>query len=86
MTKYIAKQNPNMKPMHPGEMVKEIVENLNRPPAEIASAIGITLQHLEAIMARTQPITPEIATKLGKLFGNGPELWLRLQARYDERT
>jgi antitoxin HigA-1 len=28
-------------------------------------------------------VTPEMALRLGKLCGNGPELWLALQTRYD---
>jgi antitoxin HigA-1 len=34
-------------------------------------------------MSGEQPITPDPAVRLGKLCGNGPDLWLNLQARYD---
>ena len=30
-----------------------------------------------------EPELPEMALRLGKLFGNGPELWLRMQQDYD---
>ena len=30
-----------------------------------------------------QPVTPMMALRLGKLCGNGPDLWLNLQKRYD---
>ena len=30
-----------------------------------------------------QPVTPGMALRLGKLCGNGPDLWLNLQKRYD---
>ncbi len=33
--------------------------------------------------ANVDPMTPEMALRLGKLCGNGPELWLSLQSHYD---
>ncbi len=34
-------------------------------------------------MAGQSAITPDMAVRLGKLCGNGPDLWLNLQGRYD---
>ncbi|HLW71572.1 MAG TPA: HigA family addiction module antitoxin [Candidatus Binataceae bacterium] len=34
-------------------------------------------------MAGDTAISPEMAVRLGKLCGNGPELWMNLQGRYD---
>jgi addiction module HigA family antidote len=34
-------------------------------------------------MAETAPVTPEMALRLGKFCGNGPDLWLRMQTTYD---
>jgi len=71
-------------PMHPGELLREdVVPALDRPLAEIARLLGISRQTLHAILNERQPVTPLMALKLGKLCGNGPELWLALQARYD---
>ena len=35
------------------------------------------------ILAERKPVSPTVAARLGKLLGNGPEIWLRLQAGYD---
>lgn len=71
-------------PMHPGELLREdVVPSLARPRAEIARLLGISRQTLHAILSERAPVTPEMALRLGKLCGNGPELWLNLQARYD---
>lgn len=83
MAEYKAKKNAKLPPMHPGELVVEVVENLKMPVAEIAKAIGISRQHLYAIMREKRPVTPEVAARLGIAFGNGPDLWLRLQMAYD---
>jgi antitoxin HigA-1 len=70
--------------MHPGELLREdVVPALGRTRAEIARLLGVSRQTLHAIMTERMPVTPEMALRLGKLCGNGPELWLNLQARYD---
>jgi antitoxin HigA-1 len=56
---------------------------LGRSRAEIARLLGVSRQTLHAILAEKAPVTPEMALRIGKLCGNGPELWLNLQARYD---
>jgi addiction module HigA family antidote len=71
-------------PMHPGELLREdVVPALARPRVEIARLLGVSRQTLHAILTERAPVTPEMALRLGKLCGNGPELWLNLQARFD---
>jgi antitoxin HigA-1 len=70
--------------MHPGELLREdVLPALARPRAEIARLLGISRQTLHAILSERAPVTPEMALRLGKLCGNGPELWLALQTRHD---
>jgi antitoxin HigA-1 len=70
--------------MHPGELLREdILPAFGRTRAEIARLLGVSRQILHAIRTEHAPVSPEMALRLGKLCGNGPELWLALQARYD---
>ncbi len=70
--------------MHPGELLREdVLPALGRSRASIARLLGVSRQTLHAILTERAPVTPEMALRLGKLCGNGPELWLALQARYD---
>ena len=70
--------------MHPGELLREdVVPALGRSRTEIARLLGVSRQTLHAIMAERAPVTPEMALRLGKLCGNGPELWLNMQSRFD---
>ncbi len=55
----------------------------NHTIAEIATLLGVSRQTLHRVMAGAVAVTPEMAVRLGKLCGNGPELWLNMQARYD---
>lgn len=70
--------------LHPGELLREdVLPALGRSRTEIARLLGISRQTLHSILTERAPVTPEMALRLGKLCGNGPELWLALQSRYD---
>ena len=70
--------------MHPGELLREeILPALDRHKTEIAKLLGVSRQTLYDVLNEKQPVTPGMALRLGKLCGNGPELWLNLQKRYD---
>jgi addiction module HigA family antidote len=83
MVEYKAAADPERCPPHPGEVIEDLLEDLQTSKSEIASLLGISRQQLHRILAGRQPVTPTTAAKLGKLFGNGPALWPRLQAAYD---
>jgi antitoxin HigA-1 len=73
-----------LKPMHPGELLREdVLPALGRSRTEIARLLGVSRQTLHSIVTERAPVTPEMALRIGKLCGNGPELWLALQSRYD---
>jgi antitoxin HigA-1 len=82
MTKKLPKRS--LQPMHPGELLREeILPAIGRPKTEIAKLLGVSRQTLYDILNEKQPVTPIMALRLGKLCGNGPDLWLNLQKRYD---
>ena len=66
-------------PMHPGELLREeVLPALNREKSEIADLLGVSRQTLYDILKERQQVTPDMALRLGKLCGNGPDLWLNL--------
>jgi len=84
MASYPAKRAPNRPPTHPGALIREtVLPALGRSKVEIAALAGISRQHLNDILNEKKPVSPAVAVRFGKLFGNGPRLWLRLQATYD---
>lgn len=73
-----------LKPMHPGEMLRQdILPAIGKSKTEIARLLGISRQTLYDILDEKQPVTPAMALRLGKLLGNGPDLWINLQRAYD---
>lgn len=81
---YPAVRNPDICPNHPGELLREVVlPATGKTKTEIASLLGISRQHLYDILEEKKPVSPTVAVKLGKLFGNGPDLWIRMQAAHD---
>lgn len=84
MTSFAAKRNPDRCPTHPGEMLREdILPALGMTKVQIADALGISRQHLYDILGGKKPVSPEVAVRLGVAFGDGAEIWLRMQAAHD---
>ncbi len=78
------KRNPNRCPSHPGALLREVVvPATSRTKIEIANLLGISRQHLYDILREAKPVSPAVAVRLGKLFGNGAAVWLRMQVAYD---
>jgi len=84
MGEYVVKRPVKRPPIHPGEIVREdVLPALGVSVSEAARWLGISRQQLHRVLACTHPITTEMALRLGKLAGNGPGLWLRMQRAYD---
>jgi addiction module HigA family antidote len=84
MADMTAKRNPNRCPTHPGALLREdILPALNMSKSAIADALGISRQHLYDILGERKPVSPEVAVRLGKAFGDGPNAWLGMQAAFD---
>lgn len=77
-------RHPSIAPVHPGEILREeVLPALGRSKAEIARLLGLSRQTLYDILNERQPVTPAVAVRLGKLVGDGPGIWVRLQAAHD---
>ena len=88
---HAAKRGKNRCPTHPGALLRDdIIPATGRTKAEIAGLLGISRQHPYGILQERKPVSPAVAVRLGKLFGDGARIWTRMQASYDtwhaERT
>ena len=78
------RRNPDRCPTHPGELPREdVIPATGKSKAEIARMLGISRQHFHDILAERKPVSAEVAVRLGKLFGNEPLTWIRMQGAYD---
>jgi len=76
--------NRARRPTHPGAILREdVLPALKMSVINAARALGISRQMLHKILAEDAPITPEMAVRIGKFCGNGPELWLGMQQAVD---
>jgi addiction module HigA family antidote len=78
------RRHRDIEPAHPGEILAEIaIPATGKSKVEIAKLLGISRQSLYDILGRRQSVTPKVAVRLGKLFGDGPGVWLRMQQAHD---
>ena len=86
MTEYRVKRPLKRPPLHPGEVLRQdVLPALGLSVTEAAKRLGVSRQQLHTILACTRPITVEMALRLGRLVGNGPGIWLRMQQDHDLR-
>ena len=80
MTKRYMKRPPT----HPGAVLREdVLPALGKKKLKVAETLQISRQTLYDILNERKPVTPTMAVKLGKFCGNGPRLWINMQAAYD---
>ncbi len=73
----------NLPPIHPGEFLKEILDELNISQAEFSRTIGISPMRISHVIQGNRPVTAELALLFGKAFGQTPQYWINLQTAYD---
>ena len=69
--------------IHPGEHLREILEEQGISPASFAELVGVDSDYMMGIIEASLPITSDVATRIGKNLDMSPEFWLRQQARYN---
>lgn len=71
------------RPTHPGQVVRMELEELGLTVKEAAERLGVSRPTLSAVVNENRRVSPEMALKLGRFFGNGTELWMRMQTAHD---
>jgi addiction module HigA family antidote len=72
------------RPVHPGEILREdFLPDYDLSVASLARAIGVSRQTMNDLVGERRAVTPEMALRLSKLFGNSAEFWLNLQREID---
>ena len=71
-------------PPHPGDVLKNGVfaDNLVSV-TDAAAALGVTRVSLSRVLNGKAGVSAEMAVRLGKWLGTGPEVWINMQAQYE---
>jgi addiction module HigA family antidote len=69
--------------IHPGDFLREILEDRGISQAQFARAIGMAPMRISHVVKGTRPVTAELALLFGRVLGQSPQYWLNLQAAYD---
>lgn len=70
-------------PVHPGELLKETLDDLGLSRNRLAQEIRVPANRISAIIAGTRSITGETALRLARYFNTSAAYWMNLQARYE---
>src|SRR5690606_15197797 len=72
------------RPTHPGEMLREdFMPDDGLTVARLAEAVGVSRQSINELLRGRRALSPEMALRLGRLFGNSPEFWMNAQRAVD---
>ncbi len=72
------------RPTHPGEMLREdFLVDYGLTVATLAEALGVSRQTVNELLRERRAVSPEMALRLSRLFGNSPEFWLNAQRAVD---
>lgn len=77
-------RNPKQRPTHPGALLREdVLPSLALTQAEFAKRLGVSRLTVSEVLHEKRAVSPDMAMRLGRLLGNGPEIWLRMQQTLD---
>ncbi len=75
-----------MKPVHPGEILGEELQEIGISANALAKALAVPPNRITAILKGQRGITADTALRLSRYLGTTPQLWLNLQKTYELRV
>lgn len=75
----------SMRPIHPGEILREEMDELNLSARQLAAALHVPANRVTSILNEQRVITADTALRLAQYFGTTPEFWMNLQSAYELR-
>src|ERR1700733_4715448 len=86
MNNHVSDHNGNIieiEAFHPGEFLKEEIEERGTLKKDVAKALNVLPHHLSELFAGKRNISATLAVKLEKLLGISSHYWLGMQMEYD---
>ncbi len=71
-------------PTHPGAMLREdFMPDYGLTVGNLADALSVSRQTINELLRERRALSPAMALRLSRLFGNSPEFWLNAQRAVD---
>ncbi len=78
------KSEKHIPPIHPGEILKEeFLDPLGLSQRKFAKMIHVPPNRVNDIIRGKRSVTGDTAIRFSLALGTSPQMWLRLQARYE---
>ena len=76
--------SPRLPPLHPGEILSDWMSEEGLSASALAKALRVPRYRVRAIMVGRRPVSVGIALRIARYLGTSPDLWINLQADYDQ--
>src|SRR5919109_209724 len=78
------KRERKVRPTHPGLMLREdFLPEYGLTLSGFAKSLRVSRQTVNELLRERRAVSPEMALRLSRLFGNTPEFWLNAQRAVD---
>ena len=74
-----------MRPVHPGEILKDGLEELQISANALSKALDVPVNRITMILSGQRGISADTALRLARYFGTTPALWINLQKTWELR-
>jgi addiction module HigA family antidote len=74
-----------MRPIHPGEILRDELAELGLSARAFARALDIPVNRVTQILREQRGVSADSALRLGRYFATSPEFWMDLQSDYELR-
>ena len=74
-----------MRPVHPGEILRDELDALGLSANALAKALGVSVNRITMILNGRRGVSADSALRLARYFGTTPQLWLNLQTSWELR-
>lgn len=82
--KSISRETRKIRPTHPGEILREdFLPDYGLSVSKLSKEIGVSRQTVNELIRERRGLSPEMALRLSRYFGNSPEFWLNAQREVD---
>ena len=78
--------NREIHAIHPGYHIADELDARGISQAELARSIRVQPSRVSEIVRGRRAVNADVALRLGRWMGTGPDIWLNLQKSYDLRV